>query len=225
MAIIRSALAPRIRKKVGDVIFKRRLGQTIASQRALTWKKSNTVKQVAQRAKFAIAVKMAFYAKFFLASIFPLATYRGTKSNKFTKFLLKKIQDVAYPLTILTYPNFNGTFVGNGNAFNIVPLVITAVAGKKIAATWNPLAVPSGALNNGTMNMLVINLSQRQVSFEQGAVLFTAGTGEFFAVNSPLKQGDSVIAAIGQKSIYADGSTHFSVLSFQLVVVPVTVLV
>jgi len=225
MAIIRSALAPRIRKKVGDTIFKRRLGQTIASQRPLTVKNPKSPKQVTQRAKFKIMVQMVAICKYFLLTVFPLATYRGTKFNKMSKFLLKKIGNVAYPLTDLTYLNFNATACGNGAGFNVIPTAVTAHAGKSITVTWNPLIFPAGAPVTGTMSIMLINLTRKQVCFEQSAVAFTAGSQTFFSISSPLTVGDSVFCALGQVYTDAGGVVRQSQMTFQTVVAPVTILI
>ena len=225
MAIIRSALAPRIRKKVGDTIFKRRLGQTIASQRPLTVKNPKSPKQVAQRAKFRIMVQMVAVCKYFLLTIFPLATYRGTKFNKMSKFLLKKIQDVTYPLTVLTFPNFNATSCGNGAGFNVIPTSVAAHAGKSISVTWNPLVYPTGAPVTGLMSIMLINMTRKQVCFEQSATAFTVGSFTFFSVSSPLTVGDNVFVALGQVYTDAGGVVRQSQMTFQTIVAPVTVLI
>ena len=224
MAIQRSALAPRIRKRVGDLVYKRRLGQTIVSQRPLTVKNPKTAKQVAQRAKFTIAIRMTQYAKYMLLIIFPKATYRGTKFNKFSKFLLKKIQDVAYPLTILTYPNFNAGALGNGDGFNIIPSSVTSHAGKSVTIAWNPALYPTGAPTTGKVWALGINMTRRQLMISQDSFDFTTGTGTFYSVGSPWTAGDIVIFAIYQT--YADSAlvNHTSQAVFQTVVAPITIL-
>ncbi len=224
MAIQRSALAPRLRKRVGDVVYKRRLGQTIASQRPLTVHNPKTAKQVAQRAKFTIAIRMTQYAKYMLLIIFPKATYRGTKFNKFSKFLLKKIQDVAYPLTVLTYPNFNAGALGNGDGFNIIPSSVVAHAGKSVSIAWNPALYPSGAPTTGLVYAIGINMTRRQVMISQDSFAFTLGTGTFYTLSSPWTAGDNVFFALYQE--YTDTALikHTSQAVFQTVVAPVTIL-
>ena len=224
MAIIKSSLAPRIRKRVGDTVFKRRLGQTIASQYNPVIKNPKTAKQVAQRAKFKIMIGLVQFSKFFLSTIFPRATYKGTKFNKLSKFLLKKIQDVTYPLTNLTYNNFNGTAVGNGYGFNIIPLTVVAHAGKSVTITWDITKAPVGAPLTGLINVMAINMTRKQTSFEQEIFAFSAGTGIFFAAAPPFTLGDSVIFAIGQTYTDAAGKVQQSQMTFQTVVAPIIII-
>ena len=221
MAIIRSALAPRIRKRVGDTIFKRRLGQTIASQRALTVKNPRTPKQIAQRAKFALVIGMCLMARFTLTFLFPITTYRGTKLNKLTKYFLKKIVETAYPITTLT--GFNGTALGNGSAFPIVPLTVTAITGRGIRISWDPLAVPAGALNTGIMSCFAWATNRRIVGFDAGASAMSIGSSNFFTT-SPFHVGDTVVAMLGQKYTDATGKVTYSVQTCQTVVAAVTII-
>jgi hypothetical protein len=215
MAVVRSALAPRIRKKVGDVIFKRRLGQTIAAQRALTWKKSQTSKQVAQRAKFTMAIGIAILAKFIVKTVFPFQTYRGTRMNKLTQFLLKRIVETAYPIT--TFTGFNASKVGNGDGFNVIPVTVVPHAGKSLVVTWNPLVFPTGAPVNGTMSILAICTTHKQVAFEQSGVAFSTGTATFFSLSTPFAAGDKVMIALSQTYTTPDGKVHQSEFQFETV--------
>lgn len=223
MAIIRSAIVARGRKKIGDVVLKRRLGQTIVAQRQLVVHNPKSAKQVIQRSYFKIAMNMTMQARWIVKIIFPLSTYRGTKMNKFTKFFLKKITDVAYPLVHLA-ANCSATFIGNGSGFTVIPLTVTAIAGGRLTITWSPTAAPVGAPTSGTMSVMAIILNRNAVSFKQEAVLFSAGTGTFFTAPNLLVTGDSIIVALGQTYTDSAGKIQQSPMSFQTVCAAVTVL-
>lgn len=212
------------RKKIGDVVIKRRLGQTIIAQRQIIVKNPKTTKQVAQRAKFTIAIGIAIFAKFIMKTVFPHQTYKGTRMNKFTKFILKKIADTSYPLTTPTITNFNGSAVGNGSGFNVIPTTVTAHAAKSITVTWNPLIFPSGAPTTGTMSCLAICTTKKLVAFEQSATAFTTGTFTFFAGTSPFTAGDKVICSLGQTYTDSASVVQQSEFQFEVTVTQITIL-
>jgi hypothetical protein len=224
MAIIRSAIVARGRKKIGDIVLKRRLGQTIVAQRQLNVKNPKTPKQVAQRARFTIAIGMAIFAKFVMPTVFPKSTYRGTKMNKFTKFILKKIIVTAYPLNGGDIANFNASAVGNGDGFNVIPATVAAHAGKQITVTWNPLIFPPTGPTTGTMSCLVICATKKLIAFEQSAAGFAAGTFTFFATTTPFTAGDKVIVALGQTYVGSDGKVHQSEFQFETSVTQITII-
>jgi hypothetical protein len=222
MAVIRSAVVARGRKKIGDIVLKRRLGQTIVAQRQLVVKNPKTTKQVAQRAKFAIAIGIAILAKFIVKTIFPFQTYRGTRMNKLTQFLLKRIVETAYPL--VTFTGFNASKVGNGDGFNVIPVTVTPHAGKSLNVTWNPLVFPTGAPVNGTMSILAICTTHKQVAFEQSIIPFSAGVASFFSVSTPFAPGDKVMIALSQTYTTPDGKVHQSEFQFETIAANYTII-
>ena len=206
MAIIRSAALPRVRKKIGDLVFKHRLGQTIVSQRQLIVKNPRTLLQRNQRGRFKMAIIIALQFKYFMEYIFPKATYKGTKMNKVVQFYLKKIVEPAFPMVSPIL--FNGQAIGNGSAFPVVPLTFTAHAGKQVSATWNPDDIPPDAPDTGIVGCLGISMTRGVVGFDPGSFPISGGATTFFGTSSPFIAGEVCIFALVQN--YTDPVTGLS---------------
>lgn len=200
MSQFNSVLISKGSGKIGDIVVSKWRDKKVL--RAYV-PRVNGKTDIARTAQSYARIRMRIWSRctaWVRSSVYIVFSQRLKRKSEFSAFVQYFLKATNSSGTLII-SKLNNAQIGNGVLQPVVPLTVTAAAGKTLVVTFASTGFPPGfPSTTATMSALVVNSTGEYAAVLEMATLFSTGTVTF-TCGAGFKAGDAVQVFLGVKNV------------------------